>query len=138
MFSLEHVLSARDRRMRLTSVIPATAVLLLASCNPLAYDCTLMACQDGLNVRFDRAPAGAYRVEAFAGDSPNPQVFDCTDATMCPTATFSGLVADRVTIRVTTAGATYTQEFSPRYETVYPNGRKCGGRCSQATVTVQL
>jgi hypothetical protein len=124
--------------MRLTSAIPATAVLLLASCNPLAYDCTLMACQNGLNVHFDRVPAGAYRMEAFVGESPNPQVFDCADPTMCPMAYFSGLVADRVTIRVTTAGATYTQEFSPRYETVYPNGRACPGRCSQATVTVQL
>jgi hypothetical protein len=43
-----------------------------------------------------------------------------------------------VTVVVTAGGVTSTQEFTPRYETVYPNGRGCPGRCEQATVTVQL
>lgn len=125
--------------MRITALVRATAVLLLASCNPLGnHDCTLAACQDGLNVRFDRVPAGAYRVEAFVGDLFNPRVFGCADPAMCTAAYFPDLTAERVTIRVTTADGVRTQEFTPRYETVYPNGRDCGGRCSQATVTVQM
>lgn len=124
--------------MRLTSVIPATAAVLLASCNPLFQECTLMACQDGLNVSFARVPAGAYRVEAVPEGASTPQVFDCADPATCHGAFFPDLRADRVTIRVITQAGTHTQAFAPRYETIYPNGRDCGGRCQQATVTVQF
>ena len=33
---------------------------------------------------------------------------------------------------------TRTQEFTPKYEAQYPNGRRCGAACRNATVTVQL
>lgn len=123
--------------MRLKSVIPATAAVLLASCSSLTQACTLIACQDGLEVRFAQAPAGAYRVEAIV-EGAAPQAFDCADPALCPGAFFADLRAERVTLRVTTAAGTHTQEFAPRYETLYPNGRDCGGRCRQAAVTVQM
>ena len=43
-----------------------------------------------------------------------------------------------MTIRVTTSTGTRSQEFAPAYEDQYPNGRRCGAVCRQATVTFQL
>jgi hypothetical protein len=51
---------------------------------------------------------------------------------------FEGLMPQRVTIRVTTAAGTRSQEFTPKYEAQYPNGRLCGAACRNATVTMRL
>jgi hypothetical protein len=124
--------------MRITPLIKAAAVVLLAGCQTITHACTLAACSDALNVEFSRTPTGPFRVEAFADGSPNGQVFDCAGPSQCREAYFTGMKASRVTIKVTVDGTTTTQEFTPRYETVYPNGRDCPGRCQQATVTVTI
>jgi hypothetical protein len=42
-------------------------------------------------------------------------------------------------VRVTTAAGVRTQEFTGvDYERQYPNARRCGAACEQATITVQL
>lgn len=122
--------------MRLTPILRVTAAVLLAGCNPLV--CTDIGCIDSLQVRFDRAPVGAYRVEVVAGAGAEPAVFECGATESCPVAYFEGVTAERVTVRVTTAAGTRTQEFSPRYERQYPNGRLCGAACQQATITFSL
>lgn len=124
--------------MRFTAVFHATAAVVLASCNPLTQACTLIGCHDGLTVQLGTVPTGAYRVEAIAEGAAAPAVFECGAGETCPAAFFEELVAERVTVRVITSAGTRTQEFSPRYESQYPNGRRCGATCSQATVTVQL
>lgn len=124
--------------MRTTPRLRAAAAVLLAGCQSITHACTLAACTDALNVRFDRLPTGPYRVEAFADGSPNGQVFDCADPALCQGAFFTGMKASRVTLHVTTGGVTYTQDFTPVYQAVYPNGRSCPGRCQQATVTIDL
>lgn len=125
--------------MRFTPLLQAATAVLLAGCNSITHICTLMVCEDALNVAFDQAPAGPVRVEVFADGAATPRVFDCADPALCPAGVyFTGLMAERVTVRVVTAGATYTQEFAPVYETIYPNGRDCGGHCEQATVTMDL
>lgn len=88
-------------------------------------------------VRLDRAPAGAYRVEAIAAGAA-PAVFECGAGETCPAAYFPGLVAETVTIRVMTSAGVRTQAFTPEYQPEYPNGRGCPAACRQATVTVQL
>lgn len=129
---------AKASRMRLLAPLRGLVVLLLAGCNGVVLACTDMGCLDALEVRFSRAPVGAFRVEAIPAGGGEPAVFECASAQLCPIASFPDLVAERVTIRLTTAEGTVSQEFTPRYEKVYPNGRRCGGACQQGTVTFQL
>ena len=117
---------------------PALLLGLFLGCSgPLV--CTEIGCDDGLVVRFDRTPTGAFRVEAQGDGADPPAVFECADTSRCPpSAFFPGLVAERVTVRVTTPEGTVAQQFTPKYERQYPNGRSCGAACRQAHVTVRL
>jgi hypothetical protein len=122
--------------MRIRSLLPSAAAALLAGCTSMV-SCTLIGCDNGLVVRFGRAPAGPIRLEAIVPDNGVPRAIDCADAASCMLM-FPDLVAEQVTLRVTTQAGTTTQEFQPRYEDLYPNGRDCGPACRQATVTFQL
>ena len=62
---------------------------------------------------------------------------DCADAATCELL-FPNLVAEQVTVRVILPQGTHTQQFEPRYEKLYPNGRRCGAACEQARVTIEL
>jgi hypothetical protein len=122
--------------MRSTSLIHATAAVLLASCNPFTGACTLIGCENGLSVQFAVALTGAYRVEAWSELRTMPQVFECGAGEVCPSVFFPDFQGHDVVVRVTTAAGTRMQEF-PRveYDAQYPNGRDCGAVCEQATVT---
>jgi hypothetical protein len=122
--------------MRIRSLLFSATAALLASCTPFGA-CTLIGCDNGLSVRFSRPPAGAFRVEATVPHDPTVLAIDCPDATSC-LLMFPDLVAEQVTLRLIMAQGTLTQQFQPRYENVYPNGRGCGPACRQATVTIQL
>jgi hypothetical protein len=122
--------------MRIRSLLFSATAALLASCTPFGA-CTLIGCENGLSVQLSRPPVGAFRVEATLPNDPAVLAIDCTNATSC-LLMFPDLVAERVTLRLTTAEGTITQEFQPRYEDLYPNGRRCGPACRQATVTIQL
>jgi hypothetical protein len=80
---------------------------------------------------------GAFRIEATVPNDPAVVAIDCVDAMNC-LLMFPGMVAEQVTLRLITSEGTVTQEFEPRYDDVYPNGRRCGPACRQATVTIQL
>lgn len=113
--------------------------MLLAGCNAIALACTEIGCDNGLVVRFNTAPTGAYTVEAWSELRIAPQVFECAAGQTCPVVFFSGFAGQDVTVRVTTAAGVRTQTFDDvDYEPVYPNGRRCGAACEQAEVTVQL
>lgn len=120
--------------MRIRSLLLYATAALLAGCTPFGA-CTLIGCDDGLSVRFEQPPAGPFRIEATVPGDPTEHVIDCASAEAC-FPRFSGLVADRVTIRLITQQGTRTREFQPRYRNVYPNGRRCGPACRQATVTL--
>lgn len=122
--------------MRTRSLLFSATAALLAGCIPSGA-CTLIGCEDGLSVRFSRPPAGAFRVVATVPGGLAVQPIDCADASTC-LLMFPGLVAGEVTLRLVTAQGTLTQQFQPRYQDVYPNGRRCGPACRQATVTIQL
>lgn len=125
--------------MRIRSVLHATTLVLLASCNPITQSCTLIGCENGLAVRLSGTPAGAYRVEAWSELRVAPQVFECGAGQTCTGIFFAGFQGSDVVVRVTSAAGVKTQAFpGVEYETLYPNGRRCGGACEQATVTVQL
>lgn len=122
--------------MRLRHTLRASTALLLAGCNPVGFACTEIGCMDGLTVRFQTPPPGPYRVEAIAEGAATPAVFECPLGQTCPVAFFDGVMAERVTIRLVTAEGTRTQEFTLRYESQYPNGRRCGAACRQASITM--
>lgn len=122
--------------MRSAALLRAFAVVLLSGCSPV-LTCTLIGCDNGLSVEFSSPPAGAYRVEAVVAGAA-PAVVECGAGQTCPPMFFPGVEAERVTIRVTTAAGTRSQEFTPRYEDLYPNGRDCGAVCQQARVMFQL
>ncbi|HEY7769399.1 hypothetical protein [Longimicrobium sp.] len=122
--------------MRLRTALYAFAAATLAACNPVGV-CTVIGCFDGLIVRFASQPTGAFRVEAIVPGEAAPHVFDCPSGTCVPVM-FENVMASRVTIRVTTAAGTRSQEFTPKYEAEYPNGRRCGAACRNATVTMQF
>lgn len=122
--------------MRTRSLVLSAASALLAGCLPSSA-CTDVGCEDGLVVRFDRPPEGAFRVEAAVPGDPREHAFDCPATGEC-LMMFGGLVAERVTVRVITAQGTRTQDFQPEYRGVYPNGRRCGPACRQATITFPL
>ena len=125
--------------MRIRTVFHTTALVLLASCNPITQACTLIGCEDGLAVRLNGAPAGPYRVEAWSELRIAPTVYECGAAETCPPIFFPGFAGNDVVVRVTTAAGVRTQAFDGvEYQAVYPNGRRCGGACEQAVVTVQL
>ena len=119
--------------MRLRTFLFSATAGLLAGCSPFGA-CTLIGCHNGLAIQFNRPPTGAFRIEAIVGNQSAVQAIDCADAATC-TMMFPELMAERVTVRVITQQGTYTQEFQPRYEKLYPNGRRCGPSCEQATVT---
>jgi hypothetical protein len=122
--------------MRIRSLLISATAALLAGCIPTGA-CTLIGCFDGLSVRFSRAPTGPFRIEATVPNGSAVQPIDCADASNCELI-FRDLVAEQVTLRLITAAGTITQQFEPRYENLYPNGRRCGPSCRQATVTLQL
>jgi len=122
--------------MRIRSLLLSATAALLAGCIPTGA-CTLIGCHDGLSVQFSRPPAGAFRIEAIVPNGPTVQPIDCADASNC-LLMFPDLVAEQVTLRLIMAQGTLTQQFQPRYENLYPNGRRCGPSCRQATVTLKL
>jgi hypothetical protein len=122
--------------MRIRSLLFSATAALLSGCMPIT-SCTLIGCDDGLAVRFNRPPVGAFRVEATVPNDPTVAAIDCADAATCMVR-FPDLVAEQVTLRLITSQGTVTQQFQPRYENEYPNGRSCGPACRQATVTFQL
>lgn len=125
--------------MRIRSVFHATAFVLLAGCNSITQACTLMACQDGLEVKLSGTPAGAYTVEASSEFRVLHKTYECAAGQTCPPIFFEGFDGEDVTVRVTTAAGVRTQTFeNVKFERRYPNGRDCGGTCRQASVTVQL
>lgn len=122
--------------MRIRTFLYSATAALTAGCTP-TIACTLIGCSNGLSVEFNRAPEGAFRLEATVPNDPTVHAIDCASASTCMLM-FPELVAEQVTIRLITQQGTITQQFQPEYETLYPNGRRCGPACEQATVTLQL
>lgn len=122
--------------MRLRTLLYSATAAVTAGCTPFV-SCTLIGCDNGLAVGFNRDPQGAFRIEVTTPDDPTVHAIDCASLPTCVTL-FRDLVAEQVTVRVVTQQGTVTQQFQPDYEDLYPNGRRCGAACRQASVIVQL
>lgn len=119
----------------------SAAAFALGACSAAVADpvCTLIGCISGLFVSFSTTPAGPFHVEVTSPTSPTPKVYDCANPAQCfPVVQFRDFMPDTAFVTVTYAGRTTTTEVHPVYEAKYPNGKACGGACSNATVTLAL
>ena len=115
-------------------LIVLTGSLLFTACG-----CNLVGCADGLRVRLDTLPTGAFQVELLVGGVVQPAPIEATcggTSTCYQEVQFRNFNTDNVSVRVTTANGTRVTPFAKVvYTRSYPNGRGCGPTCRYATVT---
>jgi hypothetical protein len=135
----------------------ALALFVLASCGTVEKQCTLIGCSNGTTIRLNfpsgRAPAaGNYVVTTAAGNFSFTVASNGT-ASM-PESCFPGGVdgtgltcflmgtatpPPSVSVIITRDGTQIVQTSATSSVTEsYPNGKECGGACSQGTASVDL
>ena len=97
--------------------------------------CTMIGCDDGLNVLVEGTPQGAYRVEVRA-EGHETQVVECPAPTECGRIFLAGFLPEEVTVELTAGEARSSRTVKPEIETVQPNGPDCPPTCRQATIRV--
>lgn len=113
------------------------------ACDSVTGVCTLMGCDSGLFVRLNAVPTEAFSVEVFArapDESPGYR-YECTPGPLgCQHPIFfSGFIADRAYIRVTTTDGSILHDVRPlRYESFRPNGPRCEPLCQTAEASVSI
>ena len=116
-----------------------------AAPNPPGEACTLIGCRDQLIVEVVPRPARAFRVVA-TDSAGSTQEAQCGNAAACATSPGEAdtarvaleMTTGAVSIRVTDAARrSITVKVVPRYEELYPNGRRCGPVCRAARVQVR-
>ena len=124
---------------RLRWVMCALAAALVAGCNPFAPQfCTLIGCDSGLTIGFDRdLPPGSIVTLDTGG---TPVTVECGGAaTPCGASLFiEGLRAESVTVRVETPTGTVEEFFQPRYSRSRPTGEDCEPECWNARIEIFL
>jgi hypothetical protein len=113
------------------------AVMLCANCAAFIEGCTLVGCENILTVTFSSPPDVAYHLEALSIDGGALQ-FDCPDPSRCQSAQLQDYAPDKLVLTVTTARGSKQYNLTPSYESVYPNGKRCGAACRTGSVTVAL
>jgi hypothetical protein len=110
---------------------------LLAGCELLfPVDCTTIGCPDGLTIEVSGPVVGEYEIEI---ELPDGTVRSWRDTASDGVArAFFQVHAEEVTIRVTTTEGTVEHAVRPRYEGLFPNGRRCDRTpvCHQGQVMV--
>lgn len=115
---------------------PLLGLSVLAACS--GAFCTLIGCESGLTIAFTTAPTSPFHIDATV-NGMGSFVYDCPEVTRCNTSpTLTGFVPDRAVITVTYQGRSASTEVHPVYHTFFPNGKDCGGGCTQATVSLPL
>lgn len=120
------------------------SVLMLIACDSVLYgtDCTLIGCINGLSLEFPTPPQFPVSIQVFPNSFTDIPVYSyqCAAGAGCvaPVVPIETKLT-RATIRVTTpAGVRVTQAENILYTVSYPNGRKCGPRCEQARVVLEM
>lgn len=134
--------------MRYRSLLVTSACLAALCCTqgcsePNALGaCTLIGCSSGVIVRLATLPTTTFRVELTpnGGNYGTTYAFDCTRAGGCPQdIMFPDIITESARVTVTTPIGSRTTELpSVTYESVRPNGARCGPECRQAKITAQI
>lgn len=114
------------------------AALAASGCLLETQSCTLLGCDDGVQITWSGAAASDRGVVTLDGVA---RPFDCAAANTLPVqCTPTGLrVTGRpvtVQIEVTTAAGVRRATLTPAYTATRPNGPDCEPVCYQATVAV--
>ena len=114
------------------------ACLGVAGCSAVSepHGCTLIGCNDGLNVVVNASLQQDFTVTVSSGGQ-TLQTFTCRAGQQC-----FGFVENQTPATVTVSLATSTgpvsKQFTPEYRINKPNGPNCPPDCRQATVTVTV
>ena len=98
--------------------------------------CTLIGCNDGLNVVVNASLQQDYTVTVTSGGQ-TLHTFSCRAGQPCQ-AFVENKTPATVTVGVATAMGPVSKEFTPEYRVNKPNGPDCPPDCRQATVTVTV
>lgn len=121
-------------------------LFLLLSCTsslPERQECTLIGCEDGLNLRLEPMPE-RFTLSLTASDGEHRTL-------SCPSENLQEAICfpEQVFIPRFTPSSLKLQlrfgndqlkeaELTPEYSTQYPNGQSCEPACRQGTLTLQL
>ena len=116
----------------LVTALPAA----LASCCGFSDICTLIGCNDGLQVVLEGTLPSGVTVEAIAAGGER-RTEQCAHVDPC-SVLFEGFHPEEVTVRVTWDGNTEVVTARLKYTKSRPNGRCCPPTCRAATVSIVL
>lgn len=113
-------------------------LLLVGGCSVNEPDrvCTLIGCNDGLNVSVVSAQQQDLTVTVKSGTEVL-HTFTCFAGQHCMTFIDNKTPAN-VTVQVASGSGTISQDYAPVYTASRPNGPGCDPECRQATVTVNV
>jgi hypothetical protein len=98
--------------------------------------CTLIGCNDGLNVTVNSAVQQDYSVTVKSG-TQTLHTFSCRAGQPCM-AFLENQTPAIVTVQITTSTGTTSRDFTPEYKLNRPNGPGCDPECKQATITAAI
>jgi hypothetical protein len=112
--------------------------VLLAGCvgNQEPRACTLIGCNDGLNVTVVSTLQQNLTVTVKSG-TETLHTFTCVAGQPCM-AFIDNKTPANVTVQIATPAGTTAHNYTPTYSVSRPNGPGCDPECRQATVTVNV
>lgn len=114
------------------------SVSFLTACSSVSERaCTLIGCDDGINISISGAPDASWTLEI---EEPDGTVHrrECAEDGVCTERFFPGVTSEAVTVRVITTEGTREWEMTPDYERLQPNGPGCPPVCHQARLELSL
>ena len=128
-----------SRLPRALTVAVLASASVSACDDPLGKGCTLMACATELTVVVHGLAGVEYTVSALAADQ-DVRTAKCEIGVSADTCSvfFAYFHPAEVAVNVTWADEEVIEQFTPIYETTYPNGPDCSPTCYEATVEVDV
>lgn len=116
---------------------------LAAGCGEDSKNCTLIGCEDGINLVFEDAdgkPVGVFSGDVTVGDKVisidcGPNASDGGGYSCYQNRLFlRGATAEMISLNIRASGdLAFIGSVNIAFETQYPNGEDCPGVCQQAT-----
>jgi hypothetical protein len=128
-------------------VILGLFILFIAPLSPF-HRCTLIGCQDTLELSLSHEPPSRYAVVVTASTG-EARTITCTPSvvsaasdvsTLCRTGiiTIYGFTPSQVTVDISWQGGNYSTNGRPTYETFRPNGIFCPPTCRLARLLLEV
>jgi hypothetical protein len=131
-------------------LLAGVAIVVAALAGPIV-GCTLVGCVGGLDISLTGLPAATYQIGVIF-PSGKTQTLTCypgidnsfsLDTSCLSDGAFFSLDPDiappkKVTVTVVVDGKTFSQEFSPDYEKLQPNGKNCPPTCYSASIEMKI